>query len=141
MRGAFGEQGREQQAQKSGGPDDAPPALDEEFEEASRDFDELVSGVWMELIKHGLSPVVDSLMNGDVIEAVGKPNARVGEGQKVEGLQLTERPDNLCCGDAWKKPAQVRYLKGIGLVVIRFAGFGFTAPIFHLVGREVDLEA
>jgi hypothetical protein len=41
-------------------------------------------------------------MDRHVIKAFGKPNARVGHVQDMDGFQLTKRPGNLRYGDTWK---------------------------------------
>lgn len=139
--GALGEHGGEHQAKQGGRPHDAAAALDEEFEVASGEFDSLVASVGMQLLKHDLSPVLDPLMEADVIETLSKADAhRVAEAQNAQGLQLSKGPGNLGCWDAREKPADVGELEGIGGVVIRLAGFELAAPKFDLVDGEIDLE-
>ena len=94
----------------------------------------------MQLVKHGPGALLDPLMDRHVIEAFGKRNARVGQVQDLDGFQLTKRPGNLRYRDTWKQPAHICWLKRIGLVMVRLAGFGLTAPVFDLVRREIHLE-
>jgi hypothetical protein len=69
----------------------------EKFEEAARNFDERIAGVWMEVRKHARGTSLDLLGDCDVIKALSEPYPIVRNRENIRGFQLTERPRKLWC--------------------------------------------
>ena len=75
--GALGEHGGEQHTKERGSADDPASTLDNELEETSRDFDDLIAGVLVQVVKHDLDAAFDPLGNRQVIEVLSKRDPRV----------------------------------------------------------------
>ncbi len=71
--------------------------MHEKFEDAARNFDELLAGVWMQLVKHRLSAVLNPLRKRHVIKALSETYPIVSHREDICGFQLVKRPRKLRC--------------------------------------------
>ena len=94
---ALGQHGGQQDADEGRGSDKASSTVHEEFQEAARNFDELIAGVWMELVKQSLGTMFDPLGDCDVLKAFSERYPRVRNREDVGGCEFIKRPRKLRC--------------------------------------------
>jgi hypothetical protein len=92
---ALGQHGREQYPEERCGSDKTSPTVHEEFQEAARNFDERLAGVWMELRKHPRGPSLDPFVDSDVLKACSERYPLVSHREDIRGFQLVKRSRKL----------------------------------------------